>query len=78
MNVKFFLRHGVVIDWPVPDPAQFNFVVMAKAIRADGCFVAPNCYIPHDEIAAIGLDSEQHGPIVTMPAPTAPAPSTKQ
>lgn len=56
MNIKFFLRNGAVIEWPVPDPEHFSFVALMKAIRADGHFIAPDVYIPHEQIACIGLD----------------------
>ena len=57
MHVKFFLRHGAVVDWPVPDPANFSLQFMVANIRSSGHFSAPDLYIPHDEIACIGLDS---------------------
>ncbi len=47
MKIIFFLPAGV-IEWPVPEglKAQFNFSGVVKAIRADGCFVADNLYLP--------------------------------
>lgn len=53
--VKFFLRNGAVVDWPVPNPEQFNFFMLVKAVRADGHFIAADLYIPHEHIVTMGL-----------------------
>lgn len=53
--VQFFLRHGSIVSWPVPAVGQFSFAVMCSNIRAAGCFMTDDFYIPQDEIACIGL-----------------------
>ena len=72
MIVKFFLLGPALVEWQVPDPAQFNFMGMCKNIRADDHFLAPGIYIPHHAITAIGLDGEG------VKLPTAPSVETKQ
>lgn len=56
MKVRFFLRHGAMVEWPVPDPDNFSFQVLCLNIRAQGYFVAPDLFIPEDEIGCIGLE----------------------
>lgn len=63
-TVKFFLTNGGVVDWPIPDPASFNFPGFAKTVRADGFFLSPDVYIRHEQIVMIALAS---APVV-MPA----------
>jgi hypothetical protein len=55
MNVIFFLKGAVRVDWRVPQPDNFNFQIMVKMIRADGQFLAEGIYIQANEIAAILL-----------------------
>lgn len=58
LTVRFFLRHGAMVEWPVPpQPAGAPFAMqgLALRIRADGFFCADDLYIPGDEIACIGL-----------------------
>lgn len=72
MVVKFFLRNGATVDWPVPEPSEhFSFVALAKAIRADGHFIAPDIYIPHEQIAVMGLQDVK----ITLPGRPAGKPN---
>ena len=64
MKVRIFLMNGGLITWDVPatpEWASFNFVSFAKTVRADGFFLLPEMYIPHDKIAAMGLESPTPG-----------------
>lgn len=69
MKVRFFLRHGAMVEWPVPEGDQFSLPAMCQAIRASGFFVSPDLYIPADEIACIGLEGGSFK--VQQPAPAA-------
>lgn len=53
--VQFFLHEGVIVSWPVPAEHPFLFGVMCSNIRASGCFMTDDLYIPESEIACIGL-----------------------
>lgn len=58
MTVKFFLKHGAVVDWPVPASHQaFSLPAFVASIRASGYFVHDDLYVPGDEIACIGVGS---------------------
>jgi hypothetical protein len=58
MVVKFFLRHGAVIDWPVPDGAPFCFAALCTRVRGDGYFQTVDLYIPGDAIGTIALATD--------------------
>ena len=68
---KFFLVTGAVVDWPVPPDQheQFNLSALVSGIRSSGYFLAPNLYIPAENIAVLGLDGAA---TVVMPAGTRP------
>lgn len=73
MKIRFFLRHGAVIDWPAPG-GEFSFPTMCRNIRADGYFLCQDFYIPHEVIACIGVarDGGETSAVIHQ------APETKQ
>lgn len=54
LTVRFFLRHGAMVEWPVP-PGPFTLQALVHGIRGAGFFIADDLYIPADEIGCIGL-----------------------
>lgn len=56
MKVRFFLRHGAMVEWPVPQPDQFVFSFFVLNIRSSGFFLADDIYIPGEDITTIGLE----------------------
>lgn len=56
MKIHFYLKGGFQVEWVVPHPDQFNFQLLAKMIRADGCFLAEGVYINANEVAAIWVE----------------------
>jgi hypothetical protein len=55
LTVRFFLRHGAMVEWPVPQGQPFTMTALVHGIRGVGFFVADDLYIPAEEIACIGL-----------------------
>lgn len=55
LTVRFFLRHGAMVEWPVPAGQPFAMQGLVHGIRGAGFFIADDLYIPADEIACIGL-----------------------
>lgn len=55
ITVQFFLKHGAIVQWPVPASEPFALPGLISSIRACGYFLAPDFYIPADEIACIGI-----------------------
>lgn len=55
LTVRFFLRHGAMVEWPVPANMPFGMGALAAQIRSTGQFLADDLYIPADEIACIGI-----------------------
>lgn len=53
--VQFFLRHGSIVSWPVPEGQAFSLAMLVMNVRSNGYFVHEDLYIPGDEIACIGL-----------------------
>lgn len=59
MKITFFLRGPSRVDWEVPQPDNFNFYLMVKAIRSDGHFVTENLYINGADITAIAVEGQE-------------------
>lgn len=65
-QIVFFLKNGVRIATPVIDPANFNFILMIKSMRADGHLFAPGLYIEADSIAAAAYETDG-APVQVLP-----------
>lgn len=77
MQVVFFLKCGMRAEWEVPKGEEQNFSLqgLVVGIRTNGFFTAPNCYIPADEIACMGIAG---GPGLTVRQPQHQAPARPQ
>jgi len=58
MQVTFFLKGALQVNWRPVDDKQFNFFLLVTKIRSDGHFLVDGIYLQASEIAAILCDTE--------------------
>ena len=56
MKLIFFLTNGGKIEWPIPVPSEFNFIMTCKVCRADGYFICNNLYVDMSKVDVLALE----------------------